>query len=282
LGNSLRAATAEQRQRKKFSIFMTKVLFILSFVVMMVASVFAWQNGRAFTEERNAKASLHRQIKTELTALTKMADDVKQMNASVASVGQEVETQNEKLKTVKLTITQTDAETKRTEDDLKDKSTKMEELNQQLNKLPPGFNPQTIAEDLNKIKAEIAELHNQADAKKKEMADAEKKTVDAEKALDDVTAKIEARKKSFERNSMSFTVVAVNSDWGFVVIDGGEKEGITPDTKLLVIRGTKTVGKLSILAVQGGKTIANVLTESLAPGMTPAPGDKVILENLYQ
>ena len=261
---------------------MTKLLFILSAVAMGLASVFAYQNGRTFTVARNEKTSLHRQIKTELAVLTKMSDDVKQKTAAVAAAGQEVETQNEKLKTVKLTITQTDAETKRVGDDLKDKTAKIKDLSQQLKKLPPGFNPQTIAEDLNKIKAQIAELHNQAEAKKKEIADAEKKTADAGKLLDDVTAKIEALKKSFERNSMSFTVVAVNSDWGFVVIDGGEKEGITPDTKLLVIRGTRTVGKLSILAVQGSKTIANVLSESLAPGMAPAPGDKVILENLYQ
>ena len=261
---------------------MTKVLFILSAVVMVVASVFAYQNGRTFTEERNSKTSLHRQIKTELATLTKMSDDVKQANAAVAAVGQDVETQNEKLKTVKLTISQTEAEAKRVEEDLKDKAAKMDVLSQELKKLPPGFNPQTIAEDLNKIKAQIAELQNQAEAKKKEVADAEKKEIDANRALEEVMAKIETRKKSFERNSMSFTVVAVNADWGFVVIDGGEREGITPDTKLLIVRGTRTVGKLSILGVQGGRTIANVLTDSLAPGMSPAPGDKVILENLYQ
>ena len=261
---------------------MTKVLFILSVVAMAVATAFAYQNGRAFTEVRNARTSQDRQTQTELTSLTKTADEIKQAVTNVAAASQEVEAQNEKLKAAKLKIAQTDSESKQVEDELKDKTAKMADVDEKLNKLPEGFNPQTIAEDLNKIKAQIAELQNDADKKKKEVADAEKKNTDAQKVLEDITVKIEARKKSFERNSMSFKVVAVNSDWGFVIIDGGEKEGITPDTKLLVIRGTRTVGKLSILAVQGAKTIANVLTEPLAPGMTPAPGDKVILENLYQ
>ncbi len=261
---------------------MTKLLFILSAVAMVAASVFAYQNGRAFTQIRNNRFSQDRQIKTERDGLVKVTDEIKEANVGVAAVSQEVEAQNEKLKAAKLKIAQVDGEGKQVAEELKDKTAKMADLKGQLNKLPEGFNPQTIAEDLNKIKAEIAELQNQAESKKKEVADAEKKNTDAEKALEDITAKIETRKKSFERNSMTFKVLAVNADWGFVVINGGDKEGISPDTKLLVIRGTRTVGKLSILAVQGDKTIANVLTESLAPGMTPAPGDKVILENLYQ
>jgi len=261
---------------------MTKVLFIISFIVMVFASVLAYQNGRAFTVVRNNRASQDRLTKTEIEGLTKMVDDVKQVGASVASISQEVEAQGEKLKAAKLKIAQIDGDSKQVEDELKDKTAKMADLKAQLNKLPDGFNPQTIAEDLNKIKAEIAEAQNQAEAKKKEVADAEKKYADAQKVMEDIATKIEARKKSFERNSMSFRVVAVNHDWGFVIIDGGEKEGITPDTKLLITRGTSTVGKLSILAVQGSKTIANVLTETLAPGMSPLPGDRVILENLYQ
>jgi hypothetical protein len=81
---------------------------------------------------------------------------------------------------------------------------------------------------------------------------------------------------------MTGKVVAVNSEWGFVVLDVGQKEGITPDTKLLVIRGTSTVGKLSIIDVQGNRTVANILGDTLAQGMSPSPGDRVILENLYQ
>ena len=261
---------------------MTKLLFIFSAIAMVVASVLSYKNGRAFTEVRNARISQDRQTKTELELVTKVTEEIKTAANSVAEVNKEVDLQNEKLKSNKLKIAQLDNDSKQVEADMKDKTAKMADLNGKLVKLPPGFNPQTIAEDLNKIKAEIAELQNETAKKKKEVADAEKKNGDLQKALDDVNTKIEARKKSFERNSMSFRVVAVNADWGFVVIDGGEKEGITPDTKLLVIRGTQTVGKLTILAVQGNKTIANVMTDTLAPGMSPTPGDKVILENLYQ
>jgi hypothetical protein len=94
--------------------------------------------------------------------------------------------------------------------------------------------------------------------------------------------KIESRKKLFDRNSMTATIVAVNNDWGFVVIDGGEDKGITADTKLLVTRGQETIGRLSIVGVDGNKTVANIDQKSIRPGVAVAPGDRVILETLYQ
>ena len=131
-------------------------------------------------------------------------------------------------------------------------------------------------------KQEIAELETQAESKKQEVAAADKKVVDAQKTLDDIVAKIEARKKAFERNSLKARIVAVNNEWGFCVVDAGEPQGITPDTKLIIIRGTQTVGKLSIIEVSGPRTVAAIVGDTLAPGMQPAPGDQVILENLFQ
>ena len=81
---------------------------------------------------------------------------------------------------------------------------------------------------------------------------------------------------------MSATIVAVNNDWGFVVIDGGQNKGITTDTKLLITRGTETVGRLNIVSVENNKTVANIVQKSIRGGLSVAPGDKVILESLYQ
>jgi hypothetical protein len=81
---------------------------------------------------------------------------------------------------------------------------------------------------------------------------------------------------------MSAMIVAVNNDWGFVVIDGGEDKGITADAKLLVTRGSDTIGRLSIIGVEGNKTVANIDQKSMRPGVAVAPGDRVILETLYQ
>lgn len=261
---------------------MTKVLFILSIVVMAVATVFAYQNNRAFASARNAKASTDRIIKNELVAVKQIAADIGRVVADIGTAQKDLDTESERLKAHQLKVSQIDSESKRTQEEFDAKGKKLEELKAQLAKLPADVKPETLAEDLNKIKQSIAELQAQAEAKKKEVEAEQQKVTAAEREKNEIVRKIEERKKSFERNALTARVVAVNNDWGFVVIDAGQREGITPDTKLLVTRGTQTIGKLSILSVEGGRTVANVLTDSLVGGMTPAPGDRVILENLFQ
>ncbi len=261
---------------------MTKVLFILSALVMVVASVFAYQNGRKLAEIRINAASLHSQIKTEIRAVDAVVGEINKVKGDVTAVQTNLDTEKEKLKNARLKVAQLDTENSNIEADYKVKNAKMNELNAKLAKLPAGFNPQTIAEDLNKIRQEIVELETAAQTKKSEVEAEEAKVASAQKQLDEVVARVESRKKAFERNGLEATIVAVNADWGFVVINAGDREGITPDTKLIVTRGTQAVGKLSVLSVNGNRTVCNVVADSLALGMQPSPGDKVILENLVQ
>jgi|JI10StandDraft_1071094.scaffolds.fasta_scaffold584385_1 myosin heavy subunit len=259
---------------------MTKVLFLLSAVVMGVAGFFAFQSGRTFTEVRNGVTEKHKQIREVLAELTTAEGKVKSLIADVGRVQGEVDVESEKLKQQKLKLANLEGDTKRTQEGVDTKSAKLKELTGLLEGLPPDVKPETLAEDLNRIKQAIADLEAQAELKQKEV-DGEVANVSAAQArLEGIARKLEERKKSFERNSMTARVVAVNNDWGFVVVDAGTSEGISESTKLLVIRGTQTVGKLSILSVQGQRTIANILPETLVGGLTVAPGDRVILENL--
>jgi pyridoxal biosynthesis lyase PdxS len=155
-------------------------------------------------------------------------------------------------------------------------------MKKELELLPPDVKPETLQEDLNRIKQGIAELKAKSESKQTEVDAEVSKVAAVQRAVDNLARKKEDRQKAFERNSMSFSVVAVNSDWGFVVVNAGEPEGISESTKLIVTRGTQTIGKISILSVSGGRTIANILTDTLTPGYSIEPGDKVILENLYQ
>jgi polyhydroxyalkanoate synthesis regulator phasin len=261
---------------------MIKVLLILSAVVMLVATVFAYQNGQQFAIARNAAIAANKKVDSEVAKVKLVSGQVAGVAGDIARVQQEADVQTEKKKAQQLRIAQADSESKRVQEALDEKNKKLAELRIQLAKLPQGMKPETLVEDINTMKKAIADLSVQADAKKKEVDTEELKVAEARKALDEIVRKIEERKKSFDRNSLTASIVAVNTDWGFVVIDGGQNKGITEATKLLVTRGNQIVGKLSIISVEGNRTVANILPETLAKGMSIAPGDRVILENLYQ
>lgn len=260
---------------------MTKVLFILSAVIILVSGFFAYQNGQEFTRVRNSVSLINNDVKKALEEANKIVGEVNGVVANIATVQGELDVEGEKVKSQKLKLAQIENDLKRDQDLLDGSNKKLADLRQKLDKLPKGMKPETMVEEINAMRKSTAELQAQAELKKKDVVAEEEKMGQARKEYEEIVRKIEDRKKSFDRNSLVARVVAVNDAWGFVVIDAGQSSGINEATKLLVTRGTQTVGKLSIISVQGNRTVANILPESITDGMSIAPGDRVILENLF-
>jgi hypothetical protein len=74
------------------------------------------------------------------------------------------------------------------------------------------------------------------------------------------------------------TVIAVNNEWGFVMVNAGQTHGVSPDASLLVKRGNSRIGRLRIVNLEATSTIADLVDDSIVPGINVQPGDKVIFE----
>ncbi|HSI64963.1 MAG TPA: hypothetical protein VLE43_17690 [Candidatus Saccharimonadia bacterium] len=265
---------------------MTKVLFMLSAVVMVVAIVISYQNSQSLVETRTKRHETDAKLKTEKTTADKLATDAAAAKDKVTAANMEKTNEEERLTLAKNKLRNAEAEAERTQKDVDTATMKITEYKQQFEELrkemPEGFTLEKAPEIMNSIKKEIADNKGKAE-KTQELIDTkegELKKVQA--TLSDIVESIETRKKSFDRNSLSATIVAVNNDWGFVVIEGGENKGITVDTKLLVTRGNQPIGRLQIVSVDRSKTLANIDMKSVTNGVSIAPGDRVILETLYQ
>ena len=261
---------------------MTKVLFILSAVVILVASFFAYQNGREFAGVRANIASINSELQTEVAADKKAVAEVGQLVADIGRVQGELDVEAEKLKAQKNKLAQAESESTRTQEELDVKVKQQQELAEKLAMLPKDMKVETLAEDIAKLKKDKIEFEAQAEAKAKEVAAEEEKVAGVQKRLDDVVHKIEERRKNFDRNSLTSRILAVNHDWGFVIIAAGKTAGLTQDTKMIVTRGLQTVGKISVMNVDGARTMASIVPDAVSNGQTIMPGDVVILENLVR
>ena len=87
------------------------------------------------------------------------------------------------------------------------------------------------------------------------------------------------RAQKLALNGLVATVIAVNKEWGFVMVNAGQAHGVSGDASLLVKRGNSRIARLRIVNLQDMSTIADVVDESLVPGIEVQPGDKVIFEN---
>ena len=72
------------------------------------------------------------------------------------------------------------------------------------------------------------------------------------------------------------TVLAVNQAYNFVVLNLGGRQGVEPNTDMLVLRGGSFIGKIRISSVEPATAIGDIITSSLARGVQVQPGDTVI------
>jgi peptidoglycan hydrolase CwlO-like protein len=261
---------------------MTKVLFLLSAVVMVVAGFFSYQNRDTFINTRKGRIDTVAKLKEEMRKVAELNTEITGVRDKISGVDTEVQTAKEKLNLAKVNLKRAESDAEQYSKDVEQKNNEINKYKKQITNLPAGVTLETMNEDVNKLKQTIADSEAQATKIQEQVATKDADVKKTQSRLEGIIEKIESRKKLFDRNSLNATIVAVNNDWGFVVIDGGENKGITADAKLLVTRGQETIGRLSIIGVDSNKTVANIDQKSVRPGMNVAPGDRVILETLFQ
>jgi hypothetical protein len=87
------------------------------------------------------------------------------------------------------------------------------------------------------------------------------------------------RAQKLALNGLVATVIAVNKEWGFVMVNAGRAHGVSPDASLLVKRGNSRIARLRLVTLEDRAVVADVIDDSLVSGLKVQPGDKVIFEN---
>ena len=71
-------------------------------------------------------------------------------------------------------------------------------------------------------------------------------------------------------------VLAVNQAYNFVVLNLGGRQGVEPNSEMLVVRDGTLIGKIRISSVEPATAIGDIIASSLARGVQVQPGDIVI------
>lgn len=261
---------------------MTKLLFLLSVIVMLGALVVSYMNKQAFADYRQQRNEANHTVKTTLGNLSKEVKQVKDDDVALNEAKQAAQTAEERVNQVKIKLSNADKDKSSLSREISEIESHRTELNTKFKALPEGVTPENLNEKVAQMQTALAESKKKVEdgeAASKAKVDELKKT---EEQREDVVKRIDERKKLYARNSLSCSVVAVNNDWGFVIINAGEHQGISSETKLLVTRGQNTLGKLNIVSVEPNRTVANIDQKSARKGASIAPGDQVILETLIQ
>ena len=86
----------------------------------------------------------------------------------------------------------------------------------------------------------------------------------------------ERKRREAGKPGVRGTVLAVNQAYNFVVLNLGGRQGVEPNSEMLVLREGILIGKIRISSVEPATAIGDVITNSLARGVQVQPGDTVI------
>ncbi|MGH8094800.1 MAG: hypothetical protein ACREIF_15230 [Chthoniobacterales bacterium] len=128
----------------------------------------------------------------------------------------------------------------------------------------------------NELKTQLDDVKHQLEAAEQEKSLLATKA----KAAQDRVAAMEEEKKRRESGAntpgVHGTVLAVNQAYNFVVLNMGDRQGVVPNSEMLVMRHGALIGKIRISSVEPTTSIGDIITNSLARGVQVQPGDTVI------
>lgn len=171
-------------------------------------------------------------------------------------------------------------------DKIKDEFAKIEVEKQEIAIAVKKTFPDGQVKTADELRMKLTMLKEQLTDKQNAKAEYEAQLDEAAKQKKEMTAKVkqeeEFQRKRAQRlqlNGMVATVIAVNNEWGFVMVNAGRQHGVEANASLLVRRGNSRIARLRIAGIQDRMTVANVVEDTVSSGLSVQPGDQVIFEN---
>jgi hypothetical protein len=126
------------------------------------------------------------------------------------------------------------------------------------------------------LQAQLDDVRHQLDSAEKEKAFLSEKLQSGQERSTPLQSGEKRRETGPRRASVRGTVLAVNQAYNFVVLNLGARQGVEPNSELLVLREGTLIGKIRISSVEPTTAIGDIITGSLARGVQVQPGDTVI------
>ena len=126
------------------------------------------------------------------------------------------------------------------------------------------------------LQAQLDDVRHQLDSAEKEKAFLSEKLQSTQEHASQPQEEKKRKEPSPRRTGVRGTILAVNQAYNFVVLNLGTRQGVEPNSEMLVLREGTLIGRIRISTVEPATAIGDIITSSLARGVQVQPGDTVI------
>lgn len=259
---------------------MAKIALGIALVLMLATAFFGFQTkGKIEALNQDLKGA-QENLSTRDQAVSKAQSDLKAVQEEALAAAQ-------KADAATGDITSAADRAARAETQARELSTKLAEVGRELEEATrraqsaarTGEDPasaQASSEQLQKLQSDLKDAQTKVaelTATNQRLSSEIQETETARSKLRDTQARQERRTMS---PGITGTVLAVNSNYGFVVLNLGNRQGAVAGSELILMRGSDRIGKVKITTVEPATSVADIIPGSLARGVQIRPGDRVI------
>lgn len=251
---------------------MWKVLLVISAVVLAGSGVISWNNQQLLEKTRTERkqtedhrALVEGDVKKTDAELTTTRADTQKLVAEGQELQVKVDTKKSEVASNDLKITTLTT----------DSAAKKADLDKAKAFLAEIGDIQKAQEEMTMIRSQIekAQIENAA-----LQENTDKMKAQTERMVGVVAELVALRKDQEEgriRQPFTSSIKRAYNQWGFVVVTGGNDQGVVRRAQLDVNRRGQPICKLIVTSVEPNESVAEVIPGSMSPGQTIQEGDTV-------
>lgn len=245
---------------------------IAAVVLMLAAGVFFYQNNESLKKEKAARDQATAELNTTNGYISdeeqKLADATQKRNTYKA----DSETLGQELAVLKDANGKLQADLAIKENDLKETTDKLDELNKKFD----GKDLSEIAAEIDAIKKENTRVSSEIAAKTAQHEALTKHSEQLVNAADGLTKLAADQRARISPANLKTSVRSIYDTWGFIILSGGANEGVVLGSKLAVMRGNDKIAELNVSTVEPTMSSAEVIPSTMTEGEKIMVGDKVV------
>lgn len=258
-----------------------KPIFIIALIAILGNVVLGVMNRSKFISTRKEKDGYTRTVVANLEKVEGLNKDTSDQIALILDERKKFNADKYAKETEEKTTAQKEEEDKAAVADTDKTQKEIDAINNEIAAKLKGFGgtADELQPKLDALKAEIEAQTQKIAVLDKEIEVTNGVVAENQKTIGRFSEQQAQRSKSIQLSQRQGTITAVNPDWAFCIVNMGKSDGVSTDSRLLVKRGAQLIGKLNIIQIENGLTVADIDLKSIKKGNGILPGDQVIFDN---
>ena len=271
----IRVSYVHQDICNKFSPVMSKIIGIIAAAIMVIAAFVAFKNQQAYGKEVDNFRSAQALKKDTIQRLEEQQKRFKEAEESKANLTLKLVETGKKLATAIRDYDDLKKEVNVLKESHGIKEEQIAAAEDILKGLPE---PDDLIPKLKRLRNQLMEAEEGTANEEDRVVKLTQRDQDAKQKIQSLSQVIDGYSTGRSLTSLKTSISAIYNGWGFVILAGGDNEGVVPGSMLDVVRAGEVIAKLRVTAVEAGRSAADIVMDSMSADTMLRVGDEVVAE----